>query len=83
MIKFSIWMFFLGCLTPVFPQETWYLEHCVELAQQNSLTLIVASLKSKQVQSEAQSVASFYLPQLHVSSNQNYIFGSAIDPASK
>lgn len=58
------------------------LNECLELGREHSLEMIVARLQTQVVEKEKQSVASRFLPDVSINGNQNYNFGSTIDPAT-
>lgn len=78
--RMVLWLFSLSSLYG--QKQSLSLEQCIEIGEQTSLDMILAKIKTRAVSSEKQSIASLYLPDISINGNQNYNFGSAIDPAT-
>jgi len=77
----KIWVLVAVCCTSLlFAQEKWTLDHCLALGQEYSYELMLANLEKQVVETQKQSLASYYLPTVGVSATQSFNYGSAINP---
>lgn len=79
-LKLFFW--FLGFYSLYGQEQIITLDECLELGRQHSLEMIVARLQTQVVEKEKQSVGSRFLPDVSLNGNQNYNFGSTIDPTT-
>lgn len=82
MNKAMYWIVGLFCTQFLFAQEKWTLQDCLTLGQENSYELRIAQLERQVVETQKQSIASYYLPQFGVNASQGFNYGSAINPTT-
>lgn len=81
--KFKIIAFFLIIGHFAKGQESsWPLPKCIDIALQNNIEIKIRQLEVKRAQKQHNSVLNQMLPSVDLTGNQNYNFGSTIDPAT-
>lgn len=78
--KLLFWL--LGCCNLYSQERNLTLEECIVIGEQSNLDMIVVKLQTQAIVRDKRSVASRYLPDISVNGNQNYNFGSTIDPTT-
>ncbi|PKB18744.1 TolC family protein [Flavobacterium sp. 5] len=63
-------------------ENSWSLTKCMDLALQNNIEIKIRQLEIKRTQKSQNSVLNRMLPVVNLSGEQNYNFGSTIDPSS-
>lgn len=66
----------------LFAQEKWTLQDCMLLGEKNSIELMIAQLEKQVIEVQQQSVGSYFLPQVGLSTAQSFNYGSAINPTT-
>jgi len=82
MNKKIYWIWGLFCTQFLFAQEKWTLQDCLLLGEEHSYELMIASLEHEVVETQKQSVASYFLPQVGLNTSQSFNYGSTINPSS-
>lgn len=62
--------------------SSWPLPKCIDIALQNNIEIKIRQLEVKRAQKQHNSVLNQMLPSVDLTGNQNYNFGSTIDPAT-
>lgn len=63
-------------------ERVWTLEMCIAIGEQSNFEDIIARLQTQATVKAKQTVVSRLLPDIAVNGNQNYNFGSTIDPTT-
>src|SRR6218665_496834 len=81
--KFKIIGFFLiFCHFANGQDSSWPLPKCIDIALQNNIEIKIRQLEVKRTQKQHNSILNQMLPSVDLTGNQNYNFGSTIDPAT-